>query len=184
MPIVEVHVREGYSAENKSRLAAALEDTVRSVVCLDDAAVTVVVQEAPPECYARVKPSHSPALHDPLQIALDFLAAMEARDIKTAEAMLAAGFRMTFPGTQPMASIAELIGWAKGRYQFVRKTITSTEAFHQNGRAIVYVTGTLSGAWPDGEPFEGIRFIDRFEIKGAKLICQDVWNDIAEERQQ
>jgi hypothetical protein len=47
---------------------------------------------------------------------------------------------------------------------------------------VVYIKGTLSGEWPDGTPFEGIRFIDRFEIKGGKLISQEVWNDIAEER--
>lgn len=184
MPIIEAHIFEGYSPEDKSRLATALQEATPSVVRPDDAVVSVVLHEVPPESYARVEPSHSPALPDPTQIALDFLTAMEARDIKTAEAMLAPGFRMTFPGTQPMASIAELIDWAKDRYQFVRKTITSTEAFHHNGRAIVYVTGTLSGTWPDGEPFEGIRFIDRFEIRGGKLICQDVWNDIAEARQQ
>jgi hypothetical protein len=34
--------------------------------------------------------------------------------------------------------------------------------------------------WPDGTPFEGIRFIDRFTIRDGKLADQLVWNDIAE----
>ncbi|EDZ42034.1 4-oxalocrotonate tautomerase [Rhodobacteraceae bacterium HTCC2083] len=46
--------------------------------------------------------------------------------------------------------------------------------------AIVYCRGTLSGEWPDGTTFTGIRFIDRFEVVGDKLTQQDVWNDIAE----
>ena len=33
-----------------------------------------------------------------------------------------------------------------------------------------------------GAPFDGIRFIDRLETKGAKLTRQDVWNDMGEMR--
>lgn len=184
MPIVEAHILEGYSPIEKSRLTAALTDAVRFVVPAGDEAVTVIIHEMAPENYARGGRSRTPApaLPDPKEIALGFLKAMEAREIEAAEAMLAPGFRMHFPGTPPMASIEELIDWAKDRYRFVKKTVTSTEAFHSNGCAVVYVIGTLAGEWPDGTPFEGIRFIDRFEVKGGKLISQDVWNDIAEER--
>ena len=38
----------------------------------------------------------------------------------------------------------------------------------------------VSGIMPDGTPFEGIRFIDRFEVTEGLLTRQDVWNDIAE----
>ena len=184
MPIVEAHILEGYSPAEKSRLTAALTDAVRLVVPAADEAVTVMVHEMPAENYARGGKSRTPApaLPDPIEIALNFLTALEAREIEATEAMLVTGFRMRFPGTEPMASVAELIDWAKDRYRFVRKTIASTEAFHADGCAVVYVIGTLSGEWPDGTPFSGIRFIDRFEIKGGKLVSQDVWNDIAEER--
>ncbi|MDJ1009676.1 MAG: tautomerase [Paracoccaceae bacterium] len=127
-------------------------------------------------------PPEETARPDPREIALGFLAAMEARDIEAATAVLGRGFQMTFPGTRPMTSIEELIAWAKDRYRFVKKTITSTEAFENEGSTVVYVRGTLAGEWPNGAPFAGIRFIDRFEIKGGKLISQDVWNDLAEER--
>ncbi len=184
MPIVEAHILEGYSSEEKSRLTTALTDAIRLVVPASDEAVTVMIHEMAPDNYARGgKPrSPAPALPDPKQIAHDFLAAMEKRDLATAKAMLAPGFRMTFPGTAQMATLDELIAWARDRYRFVRKTITTTEAFHKDGAAVVYVSGTLSGEWPDGTPFEGIRFIDRFEIRGGKLVTQEVWNDIAEER--
>ncbi len=184
MPIVEAHILEGYSPEEKSRLTKALTDAIRFVVPASDDSVTVMVREMAPENYARGGRARSPApaLPDPVQIALDFLTALEARDIPMAEALLDSAFRMTFPGTEPMATIAELIDWARDRYRFVRKTITATEAFHKDSANVVYVTGTLSGEWPDGTPFEGIRFIDRFEIKGGKLVSQDVWNDIAEVR--
>jgi len=184
MPIVEAHILEGYSPDEKSRLTAALTDAIRFVVPADDEAVTVMVHEMAPENYARggLSRSPAPALPDPVEIALNFLKALEARNIDTAKAMLATGFRMVFPGAKSMATIAELIDWAKDRYRFVEKTITSTQAFHKDGCAFVYVIGTLSGEWPNGDPFEGIRFIDRFEINGGKIVSQEVWNDIAEER--
>ncbi len=184
MPIVEAHILEGYSPEEKSRLTKALTGAIRFVVPASDDAVTVMVREMAPENYARGGRPRAPASAqpDPVQIALDFLAALEARDFPTAEALLDKAFRMTFPGKEPMATIAELIDWARDRYRFVRKTITATEAFHKEGANVVYVIGTLSGDWPDGTAFEGIRFIDRFEIVDGKLVAQDVWNDIAEVR--
>ncbi|GAB4188836.1 MAG: nuclear transport factor 2 family protein [Thalassobaculales bacterium] len=105
-----------------------------------------------------------------------FLAAMEARDLAAAEALLAPGFVMEFPGPVRMASLAELVAWAKPRYRFVRK---SYERFDQAGDA-VYCFGTLAGEWPDGTPFAGIRFIDRFTIRDGRLADQKVWNDLGE----
>ena len=62
------------------------------------------------------------------------------------------------------------------------KTYETTEAFHAKGVAVVYTQGTLSGEWPDGSAFSGIRFIDRFELTGGKITRQDVWNDMGEVR--
>ena len=45
---------------------------------------------------------------------------------------------------------------------------------------MVYARGTLNGAWLDGSPFNGIRFIDRFEVRAGKITRQEVWNDLAE----
>ncbi len=184
MPIIQAHVLEGYSPADKSRLTSALTDAVRLVIPAPDEAVTVMIHEMVPENYARGGKSRTaaPALPDPKEIALGFLKAMEARDISAAEAMLAPEFRMTFPAAPALSSINDLIDWAKERYRFVKKTIASSEAFHHEGCAVVYIKGTLSGQWPDGTLFEGIRFIDRFEIKGGKLISQEVWNDIAKDR--
>jgi len=46
---------------------------------------------------------------------------------------------------------------------------------------VVYCFGTLYGEWPDGRPFEGIRFIDRFVARAGKLADQKVWNDLGEQ---
>ncbi len=45
---------------------------------------------------------------------------------------------------------------------------------------IVYNLGTLYGEWPDGTPFEGNRYVDRFVVRSGKIVQMDVWNDSAE----
>jgi hypothetical protein len=107
-----------------------------------------------------------------------FLDAMEARDLDRARGFLGAGFTMTFPGGVRMQSLEELVAWSRPRYRFVRKTY---ERFDACGET-VYCFGTLSGEWLDGRAFAGIRFIDRFELSGGRLVRQDVWNDMGETR--
>ena len=183
MPIVELHVLDGYNAEEKQRLGEALTDAVRFVVPAAPELVTVMIHDMAPENYYRGRTTRrpAPARPDPAQLVREYLAAMEAREIDRAEALLGEGFTMVFPGTPPMTRLQELIDWAKPRYRFVTKTYEGYDAMQGAGdAAIVYCRGTLSGEWPDGTPFEGIRFIDRFEVTGGRITRQDVWNDIAE----
>ena len=117
-----------------------------------------------------------------------YLAAMEARDLAVAQALLAPEFTMQFPGPVTFTKLAALIEWAKPRYRFVHKRY---ERFDEApiadntaaGGAVVYCYGTLAGEWPDGTAFAGIRFIDRFAVVNGLLAGQTVWNDLAEYRQ-
>ncbi len=45
---------------------------------------------------------------------------------------------------------------------------------------VVYSLGTLYGAWPDGEAFEGNRYVDRYVVSHGLIVRMDVWNDSAE----
>jgi hypothetical protein len=45
---------------------------------------------------------------------------------------------------------------------------------------IVYSLGTLYGAWPDGTPFEGNRYVDRYVVCDGLITQMEVWNDSAE----
>jgi hypothetical protein len=107
-----------------------------------------------------------------------YLAAMEARDLPSAQALLAPGFVMTFPGGVRMTGLAQLVAWSAPRYRFVRKTYDRFDAWAD----LCYCFGMLHGEWPDGTPFAGIRFIDRFELAGGLIRRQDVWNDMGEAR--
>lgn len=142
--------------------------------------MSVAVSASEPESPSNTTPNTSATAAK--MVVLDDLKAMEARDLAAAEACLGPELQMIFPGTGPMASLGALIDWAKDRYRFVTKTTEAVDAFRSGYRDVVYVRGTLAGAWPDGTPFAGIRFIDRFELQDSIITRQDVWNDIAEVR--
>lgn len=183
MPIVELHLLEGYDAEDKQRLGTALTDAVTLVVPAPPEAVTVMIHEMPKDRYYRggEQRTGAAALPDPAKLVRQYLQSMEARDLPAAQAMLGEGFVMQFPGAAPMTDLSELLSWAKPRYQSVTKAYEGFDVAASQG-AVVYCRGTLRGVWPDGSAFEGIRFIDRFELQGGKITRQDVWNDIAEVR--
>lgn len=184
MPVVEIHLIEGYDDNTKARLGQALTDAVRQVVPADPDAVTILTHEVAASGYMRGgKPRKpAPALPDPRTIVHDYLAAMERRDLTGAEQFLGAGFHMTFPGGVHMTRLSELVDWAKGRYRSVTKTYDGFDVAGGDTGARVYCFGTLSGEWPDGTAFDGIRFVDRFELQGGLITRQDVWNDLAEVR--
>ncbi|SEF71938.1 nuclear transport factor 2 family protein [Billgrantia desiderata] len=115
----------------------------------------------------------------PERIVRDFLAALEARDLERAETLLDETFTMVFPGSGVMHRLDELVAWAAGRYRFVRKRIAAVETCDGDAFTAVFCHGELDGEWPDGTPFAGVRFIDRFELRHGRIVRQQVWNDLA-----
>jgi phenylpyruvate tautomerase PptA (4-oxalocrotonate tautomerase family) len=184
MPVIHVTLIEGYAEAVKARLAQALSRAARSVIPAPPEATTVMVAEVSRGGYLRGTAPASPAepLADPEQIVRDFLAALEARDLDAARALLAPGVVMTFPGGAGFTALEDLVAWARPRYRWVKKTIERVDVTAGESGAIVYCFGGLYGQWPGGEPFEGIRYIDRFEIDGGLITRQDVWNDMGEVR--
>lgn len=128
----------------------------------------------------QIDPNEQPGAAGPAAIVRAFLDTMEARDLVGAKAFLADGFTMTFPGGACFATLDELIAWAAPRYRRVGKIYERYDVVPAGDGGIVYCFGTLHGEWPDGTPFDGIRFIDRFTVKDGKLADQMVWNDLAE----
>ena len=66
------------------------------------------------------------------------------------------------------------------RYSWVKKRLGRFDECHTDDGIVIYSLGTLYGEWPDGEAFEGNRYIDRFLIRNGKIVTMDVWNDSAE----
>ena len=123
---------------------------------------------------------------DPNLLATDivraYLDTMEARDLVRAKRFLAPEFAMTFPGSVRFTSVEAMVEWAKPRCRRVKKRYVRFDSAQGPTATHVYCFGTLYGEWPDGTPFDGIRFIDRFTVRAGKLIDQMVWNDMGEVR--
>jgi hypothetical protein len=120
-----------------------------------------------------------------IAIAKAYLEAMEARDLVRARSFVDADATFIFPGGAHRKDLAAIVAGSGSRYQFVGKHIGRCDAAAgADGAVIVYVLGTLHGRWLDGRAFDGIRFVDRFEISGSKIRLQEVWNDAGEIRGQ
>ena len=116
---------------------------------------------------------------DAIRQVVDFLRAMERRDLDAARVHLAPDFAMCFPGGHAMTRLEQLVERSALRYRHVAKDFETLDACDADGRTVVYCAGRLRGEWVDGTAFSGIRFIDRFELRDGRIVRQDVWNDMA-----
>ncbi len=116
-----------------------------------------------------------------LRLVERYLTSLENRDLQAAAGCLAPGAVLVFPGGKVYSHPEEVAEGARHRYRWVRKTIERWDLLIGNrGKAVVYCLGTLWGEALDGTHFEGIRFIDRFELQDGLIARQEVWNDLAE----
>lgn len=184
MPIVRTTLIRGYPEEVRVRLAERLTDAVAATIKAPLDAVTVAFDEVEATNYMRGRVPRTPgeALRPASDIVLHFLRLMEDRDLEAARRHLHPDFKMVFPGPShgtALTKLEELVAFAAPRYRFVRKTIETVDESYRGTVTTVFVTGTLNGERPDGSPFEGARFIDRFEVEAERIRRQDVWNDLS-----
>lgn len=116
----------------------------------------------------------------PAETVRRFLSALEARDLVGAQSLLDPQAQMVFPGGATFHDLSELIAWAQPRYRRIAKRIARIDAFAADDGDVVVAQGVLYGQWPDGEPFDEIRFADWFLIRAGRIVQQRVWNDLAE----
>ncbi len=90
--------------------------------------------------------------------------------------------RIRFTGNRPMRQPGDTSAFNAARYGWVKKKIERTEVVSGGTveETVVYSLGTLYGAWPDGTPFEGNRYVDRYVVSHGLITEMDVWNDSAE----
>ena len=120
------------------------------------------------------------------EVVNEFLRLIMLPDPEAASRFTAPGMKILFTGGRLMAKPAECTKFNASRYKWVKKRIERTETViaGSNGampdEAVVYSLGTLYGEWPDGTPFEGNRYVDRYVVNGGLITHMDVWNDSAE----
>ncbi len=132
------------------------------------------MQSAPPE---NTMQSASPAA-----VVDEYLRLLMIPDPDAARRLASPDLQIRFAGGRAMGEPAECAAFNAGRYAWVKKRVEATEVVSgaTAAHAVVYSRGTLHGAWPDGTPFEGNRYVDRFVVRDGMIVQMDVWNDSAE----
>lgn len=114
------------------------------------------------------------------RIVEQFLIASMVPDPETAAQYIAEPLKLTFTGGRQFSHPRESAAFNAKRYKWVKKAMERTDVAPGIGETIVYNIGTLYGEWPDGTPFEGNRYVDRFVVENGLIVETDVWNDSAE----
>ncbi len=180
MPVISITLLPGYSTEAEHKLVARVALAARSVIAAPAAGTTVFVNHA--NTYqrdGRVISAGGPERVDASALVRCFLDRMQQRDLTAAAKLLAPEFQMRFPGGAPMHRLEQLVERSRAQYRSVAKTYEGFDESWTGDGAVVYCFGSLHGEWLDGSAFDGIRFIDRFEVSNGLISRQDVWNDLA-----
>lgn len=133
--------------------------------------------------------TESPVIDTPAHAAWivnEFLRLIMIPDPPAASRYTAADMKIIFTGKRPMSEPADCTRFNASRYKWVKKRIERTDVVIPTpeevklGETVVYSIGTLYGEWPDGQAFEGNRYVDRYVVKNGLITQMDVWNDSAE----
>ena len=120
------------------------------------------------------------------EVVNEFLRLIMLPDPIAASRYTAPGMKILFTGGRALSAPSDCTKFNASRYKWVKKRIERTETViaGSNGAMpdefVVYSLGTLYGEWPDGTPFEGNRYVDRYAVKSGLITHMDVWNDSAE----
>lgn len=120
------------------------------------------------------------ALPDAARIVRDFLDAAMVPDPERAATYMAPTVTITFTGGRVFSHPSGPAGFNAMRYKWVRKDMRQLDMAVGPQGTVVYATGYLYGEWPDGTPFEGNRYVDRYVVENGLIVKMDVWNDSAE----
>jgi hypothetical protein len=103
-------------------------------------------------------------------------------DPEGAAAYVGDAFQLVFTGGRRFSRPSDASAFNAKRYAWVKKRFLRTDAAldAETGDVHVYNTGYLYGEWKDGTTFETNRYMDKFVVRGGKIIGTDVWNDSAE----
>jgi phenylpyruvate tautomerase PptA (4-oxalocrotonate tautomerase family) len=181
MPVVSITLLPGYHPATQHRLVNRVAQAVRSVIASPEAGTTVFVNEVSTyrrdgKVFSEGRAAH-PVASDVVQ---SFLQAMQGSDLEKAQSFLHPDFCMCFPGGLVMHSLQDMRTWAQQRYHNMAKEYEQLEESWQGDTTVVFCHGHLQGTWLDGQPFQGIRFMDRMVVQDGLITRQDVWNDLAE----
>lgn len=111
-----------------------------------------------------------------------FLDAMGKRDFAAMETVMAPNFKMTVTGGSVFSHPREFAAQSRGRQKSAIKTTDRYDEIPTATGAIVYSIGSMAGEWNNGTTYQGVRYIDRFEIVNGKIADMNVYSDMSEFR--
>jgi hypothetical protein len=115
-----------------------------------------------------------------IDVAREFMDAMERGDFVAAGELRGPGFVLRAPGGLQCRELAEFAAFGRGRYLELRKTDRQFDATESAHGIVVYVHGAMAGRWLDGTGFQGLRYVDRFLIRDGRILELSVLNELAE----
>ena len=129
---------------------------------------------------SEANPNIDPAT--PAELVIEYLRLVMIPDPVAAGPFVSPDLQIVFTGGRAMREPADCTAFNATRYRWVKKRLDRTEtvAGGTPELTVVYSLGTLHGQWPDGRPFEGNRYVDRYEVRHGLITRLDVWNDSAE----
>jgi len=118
----------------------------------------------------------------PAAVVDEYLRLLMLPDPAAARRFVAPDLRIRFTGGRAMRDPAECAAFNAARYRWVKKRVERTEtvAGGDSAETVVYSIGVLFGEWPDGTPFDGNRYVDRYVLRELRIVAMEVWNDSAE----
>jgi hypothetical protein len=126
-------------------------------------------------------PSLDPdALPEEARIVRDFLDASMVPDPERAATYMAESVTITFTGGRVYGHPSGPTAFNAMRYKWVKKDMRQFDVAVGPEGTVVYSTGYLYGERPDGTPFEGNCYVDRYVVENGLIVKMDVWNDSAE----
>lgn len=101
-----------------------------------------------------------------------------AQDVAGAAALMSASPLITTSGAARFGSLPAFVAAMAERVATVRKQCEHFEACEAPGGFAIYVRGVMSGAWPDGESFAAVRWVDRLLVQGGRISEVQTWSDL------
>ncbi len=125
---------------------------------------------------------HSTPQLTPAALVDEYLRLLMIPNPAAARQFVSPQLQIRFTGGRKMREPAECAAFNSGRYRWVKKHVEATETVAGGTPecTVVYSLGTLYGEWPDGNAFEGNRYVDRYVVSHGLITQMDVWNDSAE----
>lgn len=117
-----------------------------------------------------------------IDVAREFMDALERADATAAGALLAPGFVLRAPGGVSFRDLAEFAQFGRSRYLELRKTDRQFDACEAAAGIVVYAHGVMAGRWLDGSAFQGLRYVDRFLVRDRRIAELQVLNELGEFR--